>query len=85
MYYARFTYVSSTAGPTLRVIMARICVTRNTMANTGERQIREKDGEERPGEDAGGRARKKRREKKKEEEPWLGAAARAAAITHSAG
>lgn len=39
LHYTRFTYVSSTTGPTLRVIMARICVTRNTMANTGERQI----------------------------------------------
>lgn len=27
---ARFTYVSRTADPTLGVIMARICVTRNT-------------------------------------------------------
>lgn len=31
-------YICQFGGPTLRVIMARICVTRNTMANTRERQ-----------------------------------------------
>lgn len=62
LHYARFTYVSSTAGPTLRVIMARICVTRNTMANTGERQTRR--AERGWGEDAGGRAWKKKEKRK---------------------
>lgn len=69
MHYPRFTYVSSTAvGPTLRVIMARICVTRNTTANTGERERdRHTDERIREGDEMPEGGRKKQKERKEEE------------------
>lgn len=86
LHYTQFTYVSSTAGPTLRVIMARICVTRNTDDEYG----RETDA---IGGQRGNGARtpqgERKIKKKKEKEEEAGAcecfAVHGATITRSAG
>lgn len=60
-----FTYVRPTTFPILKVIMARVYLTRNTMVNTGERETPRKRRRRREAREGTRRGRRKAYVKKK--------------------